>query len=175
MIKKYFSLMTLLIVLQCNFQACSAANPQKKLIIGSEIGNLAPDFALVDIDGKQISLKSLKGKVVYIIFWSYICISCREELPVAQKKLHEAFPKDVVVLAFSPRDTKKVLNDFRKKHRITFSMFTNSYGIFEKYGAKVSPYTVIVDKTGVIRFSKNAALNKDTMKLIEKLIKQKIK
>ncbi|MFH0806882.1 MAG: peroxiredoxin family protein [Elusimicrobiota bacterium] len=187
MLKKHICLTIVTLMLLCNFQVWAVKRNktvivpkkeiihQRKLVVGSNVGNLAPDFSLKDIDGKQVSLKKLKGKVVYIIFWSYICISCRAELPAAQKQLHKVYPKDVVVLAFSPRDTPKVLNKFRKAHGITFSMFTNSYNIFEKYGAKVSPYAVIVDKSGVIRFSKSTALNKKTIKYIEKLIKQKVK
>ena len=53
-------------------------------------GRPSPDFTFVDINGKQVSLKDLRGRYVYIDVWATWCVPCRGELPHL-KKLEETF------------------------------------------------------------------------------------
>ena len=52
----------------------------------------APNFELKDPAGKQLSLKDLRGKVVFLNFWATWCPPCIEEMP-AMEKLHQELTK----------------------------------------------------------------------------------
>ncbi len=56
-----------------------------------------PSFAIRDIDGREISTTSLRGKVVIINFWATWCGPCRAEVP------------DLVALQQKYKDTLQVI------------------------------------------------------------------
>lgn len=53
------------------------------------IGKPAPDFSATDIDGKPISLKDYRGKVVLLYFWATWCGPCIGNMPIV-KKVYDA-------------------------------------------------------------------------------------
>ncbi len=63
----------------------------------TEIGHLAPDFTIKDIEGKEISLSDYRGKFVLLEFWTTRCGGCRYAIPHL-KKLRKKTPKDNIVM-----------------------------------------------------------------------------
>src|SRR6185369_944987 len=61
----------------------------------------APDFSLVDMQGKPISLKSYRGKVVVLNFWATWCPPCRKEVPdlVVIQKEYQAKGVEIIGIA----------------------------------------------------------------------------
>jgi len=69
-------------------------------------GDTAVDFVAQDISGNQISLSSLKGKVIYVDLWATWCGPCMQEMPHFEKlKLKYKDNPNVVFISLSLDDT----------------------------------------------------------------------
>jgi peroxiredoxin Q/BCP len=97
-------------------------------------GDLAPDFTLLDQNGKKTALSALKGKRVVLYFYpradtpGCTAESCafRDEAP--------SLPKDVVVVGVS-KDTVEAQKEFAKKYGLTFPLLADAKGeVIEKWG-----------------------------------------
>ncbi|MBB6498945.1 TlpA family protein disulfide reductase [Pedobacter cryoconitis] len=62
---------------------------------------LAPEFAYADADGRQVSLKSLRGKYVYIDVWATWCIPCKMEIPFLTKVEEDYKGKNIHFVSIS--------------------------------------------------------------------------
>jgi thiol-disulfide isomerase/thioredoxin len=63
-----------------------------------------PDLTLKDLDGKDVTLASLKGKVVLVNFWATWCEPCKIEIPELIELQQEYGPKGFTVLGIAMDD-----------------------------------------------------------------------
>jgi hypothetical protein len=68
MLKKSVVILIAGFLLIATFPACNSIG--SSLENGNKVGNLAPDFALKDLDGNIVSLSSLAGQPVMLNFWN---------------------------------------------------------------------------------------------------------
>ena len=71
------------------------------LTVGTEIGNLLPDFTTELLSGETFRLSDFRGRVVIINFWGTTCAPCVAELPYYEQ-LKVQYP-DVEILAIHNR------------------------------------------------------------------------
>lgn len=116
-----------------------------------ELEKGVPDFAVKALDGTEISLSSLRGKVVLVNLWATWCAPCVKEFPSLQGLVRKMKGK-VVVLAVSHDRSREDLDTFVK----TFGSIPEGFLIAwdpekktgEFFGTEVLPETYIISKDG---------------------------
>lgn len=73
-----------------------------------QIGMTVPDFEATQLDGKKISIKSLRGKAVLIDFWATWCPKCIQEFP-RLKRASSRFGDKLVILGVSLDESKEAI------------------------------------------------------------------
>jgi peroxiredoxin len=129
---------------------------------GLEIGNLAPDFQLDNLDGQSVSLSDSRGRPVLVNFWASWCPPCRSEMPFIQdiftdKKWAE---EGLVVLAIDIGESPSTVREFVKKEGLTFPVLLDiARDVFIEYYVRTIPTTFFIDREGIIRAIKIGAFS----------------
>lgn len=114
-------------------------------------GVAAPHFTATSIDGQNIELSKLRGKVVVLNFWFTKCKPCIAEMPDLNQLVDHYAGKEVAFISFAPEDKAK-LELFFQKHPFKFTSVPESESIrrdvFKLFS--IWPYAVIIDREGKI-------------------------
>jgi len=109
----------------------------------------APEFILDRLAGKPISLKDLRGKVVFLNFWATWCIPCRQEMPAMEKLHRELKGQGLEVVAINYRETKEEIRKFFDELGLTFTILLDKDGkVSEEYGVWSLPLSYFIDRKG---------------------------
>jgi peroxiredoxin len=119
--------------------------------VGTDVGMHAPDFTLPTLDGKQVSLTDLRGKIVMLNFWQDVQQS-RNELSVIQD-VYVKWPQDeLAVLAISWKQTKVITQAVVSSKSLTLPILLDESGeVAAKYNVTRSPVTIFIDAQGIVR------------------------
>jgi len=114
-------------------------------------GFVAPDFAGVDLDGREITLASLRGRVVVLDFWAAWCSPCVAELPTL-RTIVTRFDETVTVLGINLDRSADAFEDALSDHAIDWpQVYDGSDGpIGDLYRIDGIPMTYLVDRDGRI-------------------------
>lgn len=115
------------------------------------IGKEAPDFTLKDINGKDVSLKSFRGKYVLIDFWASWCPPCREENPNLVK-MHKKFGgKNLEIISVSLDESADKWKKAVAEDGLNWTLLIDPEGtIAHEYDVEEIPSTFLVDKEGIV-------------------------
>lgn len=118
------------------------------------IGHEAPEINLPDVNGKDMALSSLKGKVVLIDFWASWCKPCRAEMPNVVNVYKKHKDKGFEIYGVSLDQSKDKWLEAIQQDGITWPQVSD-LKYWECEGARIYnvqgiPYTVLIDKEGKI-------------------------
>jgi thiol-disulfide isomerase/thioredoxin/Tfp pilus assembly protein PilF len=123
----------------------------------------APDFKLKTLDGREVSLASLKGKTAVVNFWGVWCGWCVREMPEYQQ-LSKKYANDPSVAILTINNDSDVSNVRRwmAEQKYDFAVLLDE-GFVRKNKIEAFPTTWFLDRNGRIAYEKRGW----TQKLLE--------
>jgi thiol-disulfide isomerase/thioredoxin len=115
-------------------------------------GKPAPDFSLVDENGKKVSLKDFKGKYVYIDVWATWCRPCIAEMPHLEQLKEKYKDAPIVFVGVNVNSYKGDWAAYLKNNRVAgVKLYAGENSAFaEDYQVYSVPKSILINPYGVI-------------------------
>jgi peroxiredoxin len=147
--------------------ATTGDKPTAPAIHGDILGQPRPGFQLKDTQGKLRDISEWDGKILVINFWATWCPPCVREMPMFVEMQDTHAGQDLQFVGVAIDDQAKV-RDFMDTMGVNYPMLIGSsdaIAIAKQYGNRFGalPYTVIVDRQGVIRYTQRGELLREVL------------
>jgi cytochrome c biogenesis protein CcmG/thiol:disulfide interchange protein DsbE len=121
------------------------------LATGPEPGALAPEFVLPDLQGRPVSLSSLRGRPVLISFWATWCPICRSQMPTLQAAYERYRESGLAILGVAVREDQKTVAGFAQGSGLAFPLLPDSEGaVAAIYRVRGIPTSLFVGPDGLV-------------------------
>lgn len=113
------------------------------------------DIRFTSLDGREVDLAGLAGKVVLVEFWSTTCGPCVAELPALKAAYEKFHPRGFEVVAISLDDKEGAVRRFIKDKELPWPQHFDGKGWVNKFAVQYGIYSIptmwLVDKRGNLR------------------------
>jgi len=121
-------------------------------------GQRAPEFALLDLSGRKVTLSEHRGRVVILDFWATWCMPCRMSIPELVELQDKYGGKGLSVLGVNMDLETKTRYDnlvsYKRKYKISYPILHSDERVVADYfhGAQPKlPTAFVIDREGNIR------------------------
>jgi thiol-disulfide isomerase/thioredoxin len=141
--------------------------PPAGLRVGASAPELSVELAdgstyqLTDLRGAPIRLAELRGKAVWINFWTTWCPPCQSEIPILRELSERYRDRGLALIAISVQETSPAdVQAYADRYQLGYTIgFDGSGTIFHEYKAYGLPTQIFIDPDGVIESIVGAPLD----------------
>jgi peroxiredoxin len=140
-----------------------------------KIGDVIPEFAYSDENGKLLSSKSFQGKTTLLVFFATWCGPCRQELPHVQKDIWAVYgaKANFKLLVIGREHSAEELLKFKKEQAFTFPIVADKERkIYSLFAKQYIPRTYLINKKGEILYQHIGFDIKEFSQLIQLIDKE---
>ncbi len=148
------------------------AEGRGELQVGTQKGQLAPDFEISDYNGSRHSLSDFRGQVVYVNFWATWCTPCLIEMPDIAA-LQEEFGDELAIITVNRRESLDAAQTYFENLPLldggagvsfTVDGMDPDDTLYDLYRAFAMPTSFFVDPDGVISIVGHGLISLDQMR-----------
>ena len=134
------------------------------------VGKPAPDFVLRSADGKNRRLSEFRGQVVLVNFWARWVGDSRQEMP-ALDRINTTYNRaGLVVLGVSVDEDWRRAREFADGMKVGYPiLFDTTPEIGKNYLLRKMPMTILVDRSGVVRYSSSGFKSGDDRAYLDQI------
>jgi peroxiredoxin len=138
-----------ILVVAIIFTIYNNATKEKVQVLG--VGDEAPDFKLVDLDGEEHQLSDYKGQGVVLNFWGTWCKPCAKEMPALNNQFDVYKDQGVQVLAVNIAQSNFEVQKFVNQYGLDFPVVLDrTKSVMHTYNVDPLPTTILVNPEGKI-------------------------
>ena len=119
------------------------------------IGKYVPDFTIQLLDGDELTLSSLKGKVILLDFWASWCVPCRKEMPNLKSIYKKYHSQGFEIIGISLDQDKDKALSYVEKNDLRWPVSWLERGYLgepaKQYMVNSLPSMWLIDRSGVLR------------------------
>jgi thiol-disulfide isomerase/thioredoxin len=123
-------------------------------LVSLKEGDVAPEFNLSGIDGKNYRLSELRGKIIYLHFWATWCAPCLNEMPVLNSFISNSDKTKIIVINVcldnEPTKWKSIINDKGLQGINLICNENQKNELNSRYKISALPHYTLIDKMGLI-------------------------
>ena len=154
----------ILVIQGCTSSSQSITSDGQEATTGVNVGEAAPDFTLVDLEGNQVTLSDFRGKTVFVNFWATWCPPCRAEMPEIEAIYQEYKDKGVVVIGVDILESEDVVRQFVEQGGYNWTFVLDTSGeVAGNYKVTAIPISFFIDREGIIQAVNIGAMTKRAM------------
>ena len=157
---KLFKTIFIIFSLLLPMTGCVDAKEQTSVSTGLMQGQIAPDFTLKDLRGKEFSLSAFRNKdAVCLVFWATWCSYCVREIPKLKQFYSKYSGKGLKIISvdIAANDPMGRVMAFQKKYELPYTILYDKDNIVSKmYGITGVPVSIVIDRNGIIRYRGNS-------------------
>jgi len=121
-----------------------------------KVGDMAPDFKIIESDGAEYKLSDLRGSVVMLQFTASWCSVCRKEMPFIEEEIWNiGSDKGLKVIGIDRDEPLEIVQKFKTDIKVSYPLSLDPgadiFGLFAEKQAGVTR-NVIIDRSGKIIF-----------------------
>jgi thiol-disulfide isomerase/thioredoxin len=125
------------------------------------VGGLAPELRASSIDGDELRLSEMRGRVVLLNFWATWCEPCRVEMPLLEARYES---RGLLVVGVNFDETEAEVRAYRDALGLTFPILLDPGGEVQVlYRVRGYPTTFLIDEVGVIQFVHVGSMDGETL------------
>jgi tetratricopeptide (TPR) repeat protein len=142
-------------------ESCLALNPDARTVSQVQLlladprrarYEFAPEFEILTLQGQQITLRQLAGRIVVVDFWATWCPPCRASVSEL-KDLTKRYPiSKLVLISVSGDEDERAWRDFIEKKGMDWAQYRDvDRRVLNSFGINAFPTYLVIDGDGIIR------------------------
>jgi thioredoxin-like negative regulator of GroEL len=114
--------------------------------------NFAPDFHVTTMQGQELSLEQLAGKIVVIDFWATWCGPCVQSVPEIRALTRKYPSSKLAVISISGDENDKTWREFIANKKMDWNQVRDSnHRLMDTFNVEVIPTYLVIDGSGIVK------------------------